>query len=234
MAVLCIAGVSPGIGKTAVAEMLLGHLAGWDVARVRVADEIPEAQAPRLGDAGHALLSHPDETEADLELDRLLAAGAASARVLLAEPRCLAAGLDDLAHSVPQGGSLLVEGNAYLWAAEADLAIMVVGPGPSGKGLARVQRSARELFSKIGIWVWNTRTNPTKEGFFDFPQDLTRMGFGAAVTNQADFHHVNPTRPDDPAGEPFLDAVRGRLETEWIRRGSDEFLRRIGFKANEP
>jgi len=230
MAVLCIAGVSPGIGKTAVAEMLLGHLAGWHAARVRVADEIPEAQAPHLADAGHALLSHPDETEADLELDRLLAAGAASARVLLAEPRCLTAGLAALADSVPPRGNLLVEGNAYLWAAEADLAIMVVGPGPSGKGLARVRRSARELFAKIGVWVWNTRTNPTEEGFFDFPQDLTRMGFGAAVTNQADFHHVNPTRPDDPAGEPFLDAVRRRLESEWVRRGSDEFLRRIGFK----
>jgi len=232
MAVISIAGLAPGIGKTAVAEMLLGHLSGWHAARVRVADEIAEADADRLGDTGYALLLHPDETKADAELDRHLAAGAASARLLLAEPRGLAAGLADLARSVPEGGHLIAEGNAYLWAAEADLAIMVVGPGPSGKGLARVQRSVRELFGKIDVWVWNARTDPAEEGFFDFPLALGRMGLGPAVSNRADFHPVNPTRPDDPAGRPFLDAVRSRLEREWVRRGSDEFLRRIGFRNN--
>jgi len=230
MAVICIAGVGPGIGKTAVAELLLGHLDGWHAARVRVADEIPDVQADRLAETGYLLLPYPAEGEADPELDRLLGAGAATARVLLAEPRGLAAGLQTLARSVPQGGNLLVEGNAYLWDAEADLAIMVVGPGPSGKGLARVRRSARELFAQVGVWVWNTRADPTEEGFFDFPQALARMGFRNAVTNRADFHHVNPTRPDDAGRKPFLDAVRRRLEGAWIRRGSDEFLRRIGFK----
>ncbi len=230
MAVICIAGVAPGIGKTAVAEMLLGHLDGWHAGRVRVADEIGEADAARLGDAGYALLACPDETEADPELDRLLAAGPVSARVLLAEPRGLPAGLASLTRSIPQCENLLVEGNAYLWAAEADLAIMVVGPGPSGTGLPRVSRSARELFPKIGVWVWNTRTSPTEEGFFDFPQALARMGFRNAVTNRADFHHTNPTRPDDPGRKPFLDAVRHRLEDAWVQRGSEEFLRRIGFK----
>jgi len=230
VAVISIAGVAPGIGKTAVAEMLLGHLEGWHAARVRLADEIGEADADRLGEPGYALLSRPDGTRREAELERLLAAGAASARVLLAEPRGLAAGLTDLARSVPEGGHLLVEGNAYLWAAEADLAIMVVGPGPSGRGLPRVRRSVRELFGKIDVWLWNTRRNPAEEGFFDFPLALGRLGFGPAVSNRADFHHVNPRRPDDPAGPPFLDAVRARLEREWVRRGSDEFLRRIGFK----
>jgi len=230
MAVICIAGVAPGIGKTAVAEMLLGHLSGWHVVRVRVAEEIGEADAARLGEAGHTLLLHPEETDDDAELDRLLKAGAASARVLLAEPRGLAAGLADLDGALPQDGNLLAEGNAYLWAAEADLAVMVVGPGPSGKGLGRVRRSIRELLGNIDVWVWNTRTDPTAEGFFDFPLALGRMGFGPAVTNRADFHPVNPTRPDDPAGRALLDAVRARLEKEWVRRGSAAFLRRIGFK----
>jgi len=231
MAVISITGIAPGIGKTAVAELLLAHLTGWHVARVRVADEIPEAAADRLGDAGHALLLHPDETGSDAELDRLMAAGAASARVLLAEPRGLAHGIDALAGSVPQGENLLVEGNAYLWGTEADLAIMVIGPGRSGTGLARVRRSAREVFAKIGVWVWNTRTTPSEEGFFDFPQAMARMGFRDVVTNRADFHHVNPTQADDPGRPAFMQAVRDRLESDWVRRGSDEFLRRIGFKA---
>ena len=233
MAVICIAGVSPGIGKTSVAEMLLRYLEGWHAVRVRVADEMADADAARLGDAGHALLLHPDEVEADPELDRLLAAGAASVRVLLAEPRGLADGLAALDGSAPRGGNLLVEGNAYLWGAKADLAVMVVGPGPSGKGLARVRPSIRELFGKIDLWVWNTRTNPTDEGFFDFPMVLARLGFGSAITNEADFLHVNPTATDDPGGRTFLDAVRTRLESEWIRHGSEEFLRRIGFKDDQ-
>jgi len=232
MAVICIAGIAPGIGKTAIAELLLGHLEGWHAARVRLADEIPESAVDRLGDAGHALLPYPDETGPDVELDRLTAAGAATARVLLAEPRGLAAGLEALARSVPEGENLLVEGNAYLWGAAADLAIMVIGPGRSGKGLARVRRSARQLFPKIGVWVWNTRTDPGEEGFFDFPQAMARMGFQDAVTNTADFHHVKPTAEDDPGRPTFLRAVGQRLESEWIRRGSNEFLKRIGFKID--
>ncbi|MFO8014188.1 MAG: hypothetical protein R6X20_12890 [Phycisphaerae bacterium] len=230
MAVICIAGVGPRIGKTAVAEMLLGHLDGWHAARVRMADEIADGESVDLGDAGFALRSYADLRASDPELDRLRAAGAASVRVLLAEPRGLAPGLAALHEAVPDGTNLLAEGNAYLWAAEADLAVMVVGPGPSGKGLARVRRSVRELFGKVDMWVWNTRTNPTEEGFFDFPLALGRLGFGPAISNRADFHHVNPTRADDPAARPFLDAVRHRLEEAWVQRGSEEFLRRIGFE----
>ena len=49
MAVICIAGIAPGIGKTAVAELVLRELGGrprwgWHAARVRMADEIPEAE----------------------------------------------------------------------------------------------------------------------------------------------------------------------------------------------
>jgi hypothetical protein len=233
MAVISIAGIGPGIGKTAVAEMLLGHLDGWHVARVRVADEIAQGETVDLGDAGFALRAHADLKASDPELDRLRAAGAASVRVLLAEPRGLTAGLAALHRALPDKGNLLAEGNAYLWAAEADLAVMVVGPGPSGKGLARVRRSVRELFGKVDMWVWNTRTNPTEEGFFDFPLALGRLGFGPAISNRADFHHVNPKRADDPAARPFLEAVRARLESEWVRRGSEEFLRRIGFKKDQ-
>ncbi len=234
MAVICVAGVAPGIGKTAVAEMLLDHLPGWHAARVRLpsgeAEAIPVAWAERLADAGYVLAAYPGEGPADAELDRLLAAGAASARLLVAEPRGLAAGLEALARSVPAGGHLLVEGNAYLWAAEADLAIMVVGPGPSGRGLARVRASARDLFPRIGMWVWNSRGDPAEEGFFEFPQALARMGFREAVSNRADFHAVNALRQDPADRDPLLEAVVRRLEAEWVQRGSREFLRRIGFQ----
>jgi len=230
MATICIAGVAPGIGKTTVAEMLLGHLDGWHAARVRVADEIHDAHAPRLAEAGFALLRYPDETGPDAELARLVAAGAAQVRTLLAEPRGLAAGIEALADAVPAGGHLLIEGNAYLWAADADLAVMVLGPGPSGKGLVRVRPSVRELFGKIHVWVWSARTQVAEEGFFEFPQALARMGFASAVTNAADFHHVSPGRTDDAGHEAFLEAIRRRLEEAWVQRGSDQFLRRIGFK----
>jgi len=229
MAVISIAGVGPRIGKTAVAEMLLGHLSGWHALRLRVADEIATGESVDLGDAGYALRARADLAAADPELDRLQAAGAASVRVLLAEPRGLAAGIEAVHAALPDGANLLAEGNAYLWAGEADLAIMVVGPGPSGKGLARVRRSVRELIGKVDMWLWNTWTNPAEEGFFDFPLDLGRLGFGPTISNRADFHHANPTRADDPGARPFLDAVRRRLEDAWVQRGSEEFLRRIGF-----
>jgi len=230
MATICIAGVAPGIGKTAVAELLLAHLDGWHAVRVRVADEIPDAHAPHLADAGFALLRYPDETGPDAELARLADAGATQVHTLPAEPRGLAAGIDALTRAVPDGSHILIEGNAYLWAADADVAVMVLGPGPAGKGLARVRPSVRELFGKIDVWVWSTRTEPSEEGFFEFPQALARMGFARAVTNAADFHHVSPGRSDDAGREQFLSAVRRRLEEAWVRRGSDEFLRRIGFK----
>jgi len=230
MATICIAGVAPGIGKTAVAEMLLANLDGWHAVRVRVADEIPDVHAPHLAEAGFALLRYPDETGPDAELARLAQAGAVEVRTLMAEPRGLAAGIDTLARAIPVGRHLLLEGNAYLWGADADVAVMVLGPGPTGKGLVRVRPSVRELFGKIDVWVWSTRTEPAAEGFFEFPQALARMGFARAVTNAADFHHVSPGRPDDAGREAFLEALRRRLEAAWVRHGSDAFLRRIGFR----
>ncbi|HUU11803.1 MAG TPA: hypothetical protein VM431_14855 [Phycisphaerae bacterium] len=234
MAVICIAGISPGIGKTSVAELLLGELEGWHVARVRVADEIGEVDAERLAETGHLLLTHPADTPGDAELDRLAGAAGRGASVLVAEPRGLAEGLAALRRGVPQDANLLIEGNAFLWADDADLAIMVLGPGRSGKGLAPVRPSVRELFAKIGVWVWNTRTNPADEGFFEFPQTLARMGYHRVVSNRADFHHVSPKAASADENAQFLDAVRERLEGAWWRRGSDEFLRRIGFGETGP
>jgi len=237
MAIVCIAGVARGIGKTAVAEFLLARLgneiaavqenrrARWHTARVRVADEIPEADAARIGDEGFLLDSECD----DAEVRRLRGAGATSAAVLLAEPRGLEAGLDALLAALPHAADILVEGNAFLWARRADLAVMVIGPGPSGKGLAPVRPSTRELVAKIDLWTWNTRGNPAAEGFFDFPQALVRMRIRGGVTNRSDFHHVNPVQGDDAANAEFLAAMHDRLQRLIIRRESDDFLRRIGF-----
>jgi len=217
MTIVCIAGVTRGIGKTAVAEMLLRELRGWHAARVRVADEISETSP--IGDEGYMLLAQADLLADDEEVQRLLAAGAAGASVLLAEPRGLEAGLDTLIADLPKGANLLVEGNAFLWARPADLAVMVVAAGPSGKGLARVRPSVREVFDKVDLWVWNSRSDPMSEGFFEFPQALTRMGFRGAVTNRADFHHVNPGRANDAGNRRFLAALCERLRQTEGRKG---------------
>jgi hypothetical protein len=229
MGVLSIAGVAPGIGKTAVAEMALAVLKGWHVARVRVGDEVPAPAAPDCAETGYVLLPGPAAAETDPDAARMLAAGGQGGHVLLAEPRGLTAGLKALRRLWPEEANVVVEGNAYLWAAEADLAVMVIGPGRSGKGLARVRPSVRELFPKVGMWAWNTRTRPANEGFFEFPQELARMGFGGAVHNRAEFHHVCPPQADDAGNAAFLEAVRDAVDGDWWRRGSQEFLRRIGF-----
>lgn len=83
MAIVSIAGVARGIGKTAVAELLLTRLEGWHAARVRVADEIPETDAARIGDEGSRVVMDAD----DAEVRRLHDAGAVSTAVLLAEAR---------------------------------------------------------------------------------------------------------------------------------------------------
>jgi len=225
MAIVCIAGVGRGIGKTAVAEFLLTRLEGWHAARVRVADEIPDADAARIGDEGSRVVMEAD----DAEVRRLHDAGAVSTAVLLAEARGLEAGLDALLAALPQDANILVEGNAFLWARRADLAVMVVGPGLSGKGLAPVRPATRELFGKIDLWTWNTRGDPVAEGFFEFPQALVRMGFRGGVTNRADFHHVNPRETAHEGNRAFLKAMRRRIDRIGIRRESDAFLRRIGF-----
>jgi hypothetical protein len=229
MAIVSIAGVARGIGKTAVAEFLLARLEGWHAARVRVADEIPETDAARIGDEGSRVVMDAD----DAEVRRLHDAGAVSTAVLLAEARGLEAGLDALLAALPRGANILVEGNAFLWARRADLAVMVIGPGPSGKGLAPVRPSTRELFGKIDLWTWNTRGDPAAEGFFEFPQALIRMGFQGGVTNRADFHHVNPVRSNDPANAEFFAAMHDRLRRLTVRRESDDFLRRIGFDTHD-
>jgi len=226
MATICIAGAGPGIGKTAVAEFLLAHLEGWFAARVRVGDEVSAAETALLAGAPYHLRTL--ET-GDAEVDRLRAAGAQGVTILVAEPRGLEDGLRALRNLLPAGANLLVEGNAFLWAAQADAAVMVIGPGRTGKGLAPVRPSARELFGKVNLWAWNTREDPASEGFFEFPQALARMGFKEVVNNQADYHHVNPRRLTHDGNREFLDAVRERVGGAWWRRESDEFLRRIGF-----
>ncbi|HUU30928.1 MAG TPA: hypothetical protein VMY69_02375, partial [Phycisphaerae bacterium] len=80
MATVCIAGIARGIGKTAVAEFLLARLDGWHAARVRVADEIPDTDAVRIGDEGSRIVMDAD----DAEVRRLRDAGAVSTAVLLA------------------------------------------------------------------------------------------------------------------------------------------------------
>ena len=227
MGIICIAGVGRGIGKTAVAELLLTRLEGWHAARVRVADEIPDAA--RIGDEGSRVVMDAD----DAEVRRLHDAGAVSTAVLLAGARGLEAGLDTLLTALPRGANILVEGNAFLWARRADLAVMVIGPGPSGKGLAPVRPSTRELFGKIDLWTWNTRGDPVAEGFFEFPQALIQMGFQGGVTNRADFHYVNPRETGHEGNRAFLKAMRCRIDRIGIRRESDEFLRRIGFDTHD-
>lgn len=243
MAVICIAGAAPGIGKTAVAELLLPEFRGWHVARVRVADEIGQGEAALLNDQGFALLPAARNTAADAETARLQDAGQTSdaelarlhttgvpgVSVLLAEPRGLDAGIHALLAALPRGANLVVEGNAYLWARDADVAVMVLGAGPSGKGLVRVRQSVREIFQKIHIWAWNTRRDPDSEGFYEFPQAMARMGFRQTVSNRADFHPVNPPVANYHGNPPFLRSVQEALERSRWRAGSDEFLRKAGF-----
>jgi hypothetical protein len=211
MAIVCIAGVAPGVGKTAVAGLLLAQLKGWPVARVRVADEIGPAEAALLAGVDYRVIRPSELPGEDPEVSRLLAAGAAATSILLAEPRGLDAGLKAMLAHMASAGNLLVEGNAFLWARQADVSVMVLGPGPSGKGLARVRPSVREIFPKIDIWAWNTRTDPHAEGFFEFPQTLARMGFRTSISNRADFHLVNPREADQQGNASFVDCVRDRL-----------------------
>ena len=218
MTLISIAGIAPSIGKTAVSELLLAWLPGWHVARVCV-EEVAADEAARLGDCGYALLDEAEAADRG-EMRRLVVAGGRTPSVLLAEPRGLEEGLRAMLRALPPGANLLVEGNAFLWARRADLAIMVVGPGASGRGLARVRPSAREVFPRIGLWVWNTRARPADEGFFEFPQALVRMGFLGAVSNRADFHHVNPAVQSHGGNAPFLEAVRDRLAAA-ARQGRD-------------
>jgi len=211
MAIVCIAGVARGIGKTAVAEFLLPQLKGWAVARVRVADELGEAGAALLAGEDYRVLPLSEPPGDDPEMVRLMAAAAGTASVLVAEPRGLDTGIRAMLRTPASGQNLLVEGNAFLWAGEADLAVMVLGPGPSGKGLARVRPSVREIFPKIDVWAWNSRTDPHTEGFFEFPQALARMGFRETVSNRADFHLVRPREPADKDSAAFLHCVQDRL-----------------------
>ena len=214
MAVICIAGAAEGIGKTAVAELLLPHLRGWHVARVRIADEIPPAEAATLAERGYRLV--PPSAARDPESERLAAAGSTGVTVLLAEPRGLEDGLRALLRDRRPDEHLLIEGNAYLWARPADAAIMVIGAGPSGKGLVRVRPSVREIFKQIGIWAWNTRSDLHAEGFFEFPQALARMGLKDAISNRADFHDVHPPQADYAGNAAFIECV---LDTIARQRG---------------
>ena len=213
MAIVCIAGVAPGIGKTAVAELLLSQVQGWAVARVRTADEVGEAGAALLAGAEYRVLPLSRSPDADPEMGRLMAAAAGPASILLAEPRGLDVGIKALLRTLTPGAiNLLVEGNAFLWAGQADLSVMVLGAGPSGKGLARVRQSVREIFPKIDVWTWNSRADPHTEGFFEFPQALAKMGFRETVSNRADFHLVRPRDAADKDSVAFLDCVREHLE----------------------
>jgi NAD(P)-dependent dehydrogenase (short-subunit alcohol dehydrogenase family) len=211
MPIVSVTGAGPGIGKTAVVEMLLQATHGAHAVRVRVAEEIGKAHAEVVSEAGFYFL--PDEEASDhaAEIERLKNAGAAGVSVLLAMPHGLEAGLTVLTSRLPRGADLIVEGNGYLWARRADLAIMVIGAGPSGKGLVRVRQSVREIFPKIDIWTWNTRTDAHEEGFFEFPQALVRMGFTGTVSNAADFHDVKPHVANYAGNMAFIDCIRNRL-----------------------
>jgi hypothetical protein len=78
----------------------------------------------------------------------------------------------------------------------------------------------------VGLWVWNTRSSPSEEGFFEFPQALVRMGFLGAVSNRADFHHVNAAGRSHEGNRAFVEAVGARLAAARRRRRTSD--RRAG------
>ena len=150
MKTICVAGTASGVGKTAVAEMLLRVLKGWTAAKVTPLHAGPcprgkpcKCESPLGIVTRGAILAQPGTDTA-----RYMAAGAKRVFWVCSPRRTMGSALRRMLRRLRPNENLLVEGNSFARAARPDVTILV-----AAAGRREMKASARAMLRKVDIVV---------------------------------------------------------------------------------
>jgi molybdopterin-guanine dinucleotide biosynthesis protein len=164
MKTICIAGTASGVGKTAVAEMLLRSLEGWSAAKISVGHVA--TQHGRKVRETHGLKGKPFEivTSPDLlnqpgsDTARFLAAGARRVIWVRTQRRAIGAAVRELLRRLRPRENILVEGNSFARAARPAVTILV-----AAAGRREMKASARAILRMVDIVLLKAERGDTAQ-----------------------------------------------------------------------
>ncbi|HHT9129951.1 MAG TPA: hypothetical protein ACFYEC_03680, partial [Candidatus Brocadiaceae bacterium] len=187
MKIIAITGTASGAGKTTVARFLLGHFG--DLSALKITTK-HEGNCPRHSDCDLCeTMDRPYKITVDpLEINQsgkdtalFKNAGARKVVWLQAHSEYLRIGIKEALTHFDKSDSILVEGNSFLHAHDADLSILVTTPREP-----KLKRSTRQIVSKIDLAVINKYADDSANDIIKTQERLHQIGCYAPI------HIINP------------------------------------------
>lgn len=203
MRIISITGTASGVGKTTVARFLLQYLEDFSALKITTKHE---GNCPRHSacDVCETMKRPYTITIDPLQINQsgkdtalFKNAGARKVVWLQAHSEYLKTGIEEALTYFNKNDSILVEGNSFLHAHDADISILVATPRET-----KIKRSTRQIVSKIDLAVINTYTDDNPEDVIKTQERLRQIGCHAPV------HIINPLQENYTPNEVFLNHMK--------------------------
>lgn len=203
MRIISITGTASGVGKTTVARFLLQHLEDFSALKITTKHE---GNCPRHSacDVCETMKRPYTITIDPLQINQsgkdtalFKNAGARKVVWLQAHSEYLKTGIEEALTYFNKNDSILVEGNSFLHAHDADIGILVATPRET-----KIKRSTRQIVSKIDLAVINKYTDDNPDDIIKTQERLRQIGCHAPV------HIINPLQENYTPNEVFLNHMK--------------------------
>lgn len=207
MYIISITGTASGVGKTTVAQFLLKYLRSFSALKITTRHE---GNCPRHSECDVCeTMKHPYTVTVDpLQINQtgkdtalFNSAGARKVVWLQAHSEHLQAGIEDALSRFGKADSVIVEGNSFLHAHDADLSILVVTPREK-----KIKRSTIQILPKIDLVAVNKYTDDSEGDVTEARERLHQIGCYAPV------YVINPRDEDFSRNNIFLKHIRDTIE----------------------
>lgn len=207
MQIISLTGTASGVGKTTVAQFLLKHLGGFSALKITTRHE---GNCPRHSECDVCeTMKHPYTVTVDpLQINQtgkdtalFNNSGARKVVWLQAHSEHLKAGIEEALSCFGKNDSIIVEGNSFLHAHEADLSILVVTPRER-----KIKRSTVQILSQIDLVVINKYADDRESDITKARERLHQIGCYAPV------YIINPRDESFSPNRIFLKHIRETIE----------------------
>ncbi|MDN3514099.1 MAG: hypothetical protein NG747_06835 [Candidatus Brocadia sp.] len=203
MRIISITGTASGVGKTTVVRYLLKHLEDFSALKITTKHE---GNCPRHSDCDvcetmerpYIITVDPvriNQSGKDTALFKN--AGAQKVVWLQAHSKYLKMGIEEALTYFDKNDSIIVEGNSFLHAYDADLSILVATPRET-----KIKRSTRQIVSKIDLAVINRYEDDDANDVVKTQERLHQIGCYAPV------HIISPLQDNYPPNKLFLNHIK--------------------------
>ncbi len=203
MRIISITGTASGVGKTTVARFLLQYLEDFSALKITTKHE---GSCPRHTDCTVCeTMKRPYTITIDpLQINQsgkdtalFKNAGARKVVWLQTHSEYLNVGITEALTYFCKNDSIIVEGNSFLHAHDADLSILVATPRET-----KIKRSTKQIVSKIDLAVINKYADDNTGDIVKTLERLHQIGCYAPV------HIISPLQEDYPPNKVFLKHVK--------------------------